>query len=699
MPTFTKVPAQNLFTIYQKDKKIISNSFIGHFLITGADKINCCSQNFTCLSFLILSTTTMRQLAAILFADMVGYTALMQENEHLAVQKRRRLKEVLESSVEKSGGKILQYYGDGCLCLFFSAIDAVRSAINMQQQWQLDPCVDVRIGIHTGDVSIEEDNVFGDGVNLASRIESLAVPGAVFLSEKVYDEIKNQQDITVRELGFFELKNVKQPIRVFAVANNGVVVPERKELAGKTKAPVNRLAVLPFVNMSADPENEFFSDGITEELLNALTKVEGLQVTSRTSAFAFKGKNDDIREIGVKLNVDKILEGSVRKAGNRVRITAQLINAADGYHIWSETYDRNLTDIFEVQDEIGHIISNKLRENLAPQKNAEHLVKPPTKNIEAYTLFLKGLYFWNKLTPADARKAIECMEKVLELEPSYAEAYAMIANAYAFLGGTGQMHPDKAFEIVHRYSDKALQLDNTLDAGYVAKACAYLFYDWKWEAAYEALQTALRLNPGSTGAYQILRFYHTIVGGKEEAVKVLEHALELDPLSPVINTYLGEAYLMVERYDDAIRQVDKLLELNPQLRVALELKGWALGLRDGWEKALAVFKEVHRLTNHPLKGLTPMGFAYARLGRREEALECIAKMEQRQHEDPDAVMDGDLMVVWWALGNEKKFHHHAEKALEKRMLPFYYFETPMMKEVKNDPWYITLRKKLDLPME
>ena len=177
------------------------------------------------------------------------------------------------------------------------------------------------------------------------------------------------------------------------------------DVKGKTKQTHNRLAVLPFVNMSADPENEYFSDGITEELLNALTKVDGLQVTSRTSVFAFKGKNNDIRDIAIQLNVDKVLEGSVRKSGNRVRITAQLINAADGYHIWSENYDRNLTDIFEVQDEISGIIANRLRENLTEDNSRNKLVKAPTKNLTAYTHYLKGLHFWNKLTPADITKS------------------------------------------------------------------------------------------------------------------------------------------------------------------------------------------------------------------------------------------------------------------------------------------------------
>lgn len=314
----------------------------------------------------------MRQLAAIMFSDMFGYTALMQQNEQLAISKRKRLKEVLETSVTRYFGKVLQYYGDGALSIFNSAIDGVHCAMEVQQILQQEPKVEVRIGIHTGDITIDNQNIYGDGVNLASRIESLAVPGAIFISEKVFDDIKNQGSIAAREMGYFEFKNVISPMRVFAIANDGLVVPTRSELKGKTRHPKNRLAVLPFVNMSADAENEYFSDGITEELLNALTKVDGIQVISRTSAFAFKGKNTDVRDIGIQLNVDRILEGSVRKASFIVRITAQLINAADGYHIWSETYDRKLDNIFEVQDEISVIIANKLRENLADHEQKEH---------------------------------------------------------------------------------------------------------------------------------------------------------------------------------------------------------------------------------------------------------------------------------------------------------------------------------------
>ncbi len=639
----------------------------------------------------------MRQLAAILFADMTGYTALMQEDEQMARVKRRRLKDVLEATIGRYNGKILQYSGDGSLSIFSSAIDSVGCAIEIQHQLKEDPKVDIRIGIHTGDVIIEEDAIYGDGVNLASRIESLAVPGSIFISDKVYDEIKNQPVFSTRELGYFELKNIKFPVRVFAITNSGISVPTRDELRGKIKQTNNRLAVLPFVNMSADPENEYFSDGITEELLNALTRVDGLQVTSRTSAFAFKGRNHDIRDIAIQLNVDKVLEGSVRKAGNRVRITAQLINANDGYHIWSENYDRDLTDIFEVQDEISAIIANKLREDMAPRVKKDHLVKTATTNVTAYTYFLKGLHFWNKLTPADSRKAIECFEQAIAIEPYYAQAYAMAAAAHSYLGSSGQMLPTKAFEVVHRYADMALQIDSSIAESHIAKASAYLFYDWNWKLAFESLQKAISLNHGAIDAYDMLGFYYIVMGQKEKAVEALEYAETLDPLSPVISQSLGNMYIFSERYDDAIRQADKLLEMEPRMRIAIEMKGWATGMKGDWETALRYFEEVQRLTNHPLKGWMGAGFTYARLGMKDKALEVIRKMEQREREEPGVVIDADIAAVWFGLGDYDKTFYYLNRCIDKRMGPVSYFtEYPPYRPIKSDPRYADLKKRMKI---
>jgi len=639
----------------------------------------------------------MRKLAAIMFSDMSGYTALMQQNEQLAREKRRRLKEVLEKTAAEFNGEVLQYYGDGALSIFNSAIDGVKCAIEIQQTLKLEPAVDLRIGLHSGDISMEDETIYGDGVNIASRIESLAVTGSILISGKVYDEIKNQQNLSAREMGYFEFKNVAEPLRVYAVDAAGIIVPSRDELKGKTKQPVNRLAVLPFVNMSADPDNEYFSDGISEELLNVFSKVEGLQVTSRTSAFAFKGKNTDIREIGIQLNVDRILEGSVRKSGNHVRITAQLINAADGYHIWSENFDRDLNDIFKVQDEISGIIVNKCRENLTAKEHYEKLVKEPVQNLEAYNLYLKGLHFYNKVTPKDFRSSIEYFEKAIALEPHYANAYAMTAEAYAFLGSTGQMQPKEAFALVHKYSDKAIQIDSSLSTGYAAKGSAYLLYDWKWNEAYDSLQKAIELNPAATDAHQLLSFYYLITGKNSDAVAVMEQAHRVDPLSPIVSKSLVDAYLISGRADDALKQAELLLEMYPQIRAALELKGWCVGAKGDWQKAAEIFEEVRLAIGHPLKGYTPLGCAYANSGDTEKALSCIAKIEEWQAAEPGIVVDADLAMIWLSLGEVDKGFYHLFQCVEKRMGPAaIIIEHPAFKVPHNDPRYQELKQKMNL---
>ncbi|MDH3268082.1 MAG: adenylate/guanylate cyclase domain-containing protein, partial [Ignavibacteria bacterium] len=383
-----------------------------------------------------------RMLAAIMFTDMVGYTAMMQENERQAKILRSKHREVLENLVNKHRGQILQYYGDGTLSIFGSAIEAAVCAAKIQQELQNEPKVPLRIGIHSGDVVYDDEGVYGDGVNIASRIENLAVPGSVLISDKINDELKNQKDISTVFLGRYNLKNVKAPVKLYAVSSNSLVTPSNKDIEGKTVNSDNSIAVLPFINLSAERDNEYFSDGITEELLNALAKVDGLLVTSRTSSFAFKGKNIDIREIGKQLGVKIVLEGSVRKYGNRVRVTAQLINADDGYHKWSETYDRNLEDIFAVQDELANSIVDQLKSSISLRKPAESLVKVPTENIDAYNLYLKGLYNWNKWAPDFISKAIKYFEDAANLSPDFSLAYARLSACYTFLGAAGFM-PNK----------------------------------------------------------------------------------------------------------------------------------------------------------------------------------------------------------------------------------------------------------------
>ncbi|MFT6337825.1 MAG: TolB-like protein/class 3 adenylate cyclase, partial [Halioglobus sp.] len=305
-----------------------------------------------------------RRLAAIMFTDIVGYTALMQGDEAKAAQARARHRDVFEKEHKLHQGEILQYYGDGTLSVFQSAVEAVKCAIIIQRELRKGEEVPMRIGLHLGDIVFDGTEVYGDGVNLSSRIESMGIAGAILLSESVTEELKNQKDISTISLGHFEFKNITEPLEVFAVTNEGIKIPVSSQLKGKRKEITKTIAVLPFVNMSSNPENEYFTDGMTEEIINALAKIKSLKVTSRTSSFFFKNKNISIPQIGQELNVSTILEGSIRLSGNKMRITAQLINVADDFHFWSESFDRSMEDIFAVQDEISLLIADKLREHI-----------------------------------------------------------------------------------------------------------------------------------------------------------------------------------------------------------------------------------------------------------------------------------------------------------------------------------------------
>ena len=629
-----------------------------------------------------------RQLAAIMFTDMIGYTALMQENEQQAKEKRDRHRAVLQESVRENRGKILQYYGDGTLIIFSSAIEAINAAVDIQIELQTKPKIPLRVGIHTGDIVYSDDGIFGDGVNVASRIEGLSVSGSVLISEKVYDEIRNHPEFDAKSLGKFRLKNVKRPMEVFAIANEGLFVPDLKEIKDKHTNDDKTIAVLPFVNISADPDNEYFSDGISEELLNALTKVDGLLVTSRTSSFAFKGKNEDVRKIGEQLGVNTVLEGSVRKAGNRVRITAQLVNAANGYHLWSEVYDRKLEDIFEVQDEISRIITNKLREKLTTKGSKESLVNPATENIGAYNLYLKGLFYWNKWTPEDRKKAIKIFEEAIVKEPDFALPYSGLANCYSILGSTNQMSPKIAFPKAKKAALKALELDENLMEACLSLATIKLYYDGDDAAANVLIQKALKLNPGAAIAHQhyahylFLTGYHT--GKLSEVIRESELAVQLDPLSMQNNLFLGTVYSFTQQYASALQQYDKILELDSKFRAAKEGKGWVYSMKGEWAKAIKCFEEYQKLTDSPLKGITGLGYAYAKDGQIDKAKQILNKLEERERLEKDASISGDFAMIYMALQDYDRAFYYLEKVTPDRFGLVYFKSHSLFDDVRND---------------
>ena len=647
------------------------------------------------------NTALVRQLAAIMFADMTGYTAMMQEDEQKAKTLRDRQRKTLEQFIPTQNGKIIQFYGDGSLSIFGSALDAVNAAINIQLELQNNPRVLLRVGLHSGDIAYDSDGVYGDCVNLASRIEALALPGSILISDKVYDEVKNQPDIQTLLLGKFLLKNVKRPVEVYAVCNSGLVIPKAEELnikAGEDKS----IAVLPFVNMSADPENEYFSDGISEEILNALTRVEGLQVTARTSSFTFKGKNEDVRQIGQKLGVATVLEGSVRKAGNRVRITAQLIKTADGYHIWSETYDSDLDDIFKVQDEISMKILNRLKENFG-LRNEAPLVKASTENIEAYNCYLKGRFHWNKSTPENISKAIRAFEEAIKLDPEFSLPYCALSYCYSFMGSSGLMPPTEAYPRAKDYTLKAIEIDPHHAESHLSLATIKFFHNWDFDGAEVSLRKALQLSLNSSLINQVHGWFLIAKGEFDQAIEKMEQAVALDPLSLPLLSNLADAFAFAKRFEEAQAQYDKIIEMDPNYRRAYEGRGMIHLAKGEYKKAIEDLQQYHKLIGHPLKGLSSLGHAYAMDGQIDKAMECLEKIKLREKTEPGILLYMDYAFLYSGLKDFDNAFYFLNKTYEERMGiaclgMIFCIRYPMLNDLRSDPRFTELTEKMSITL-
>ena len=645
-------------------------------------------------------TAAVRKLVAIMFADMMGFTAMMQEDEAKAKLQRNHQQQTLEALIPKYNGTIVQFFGDGTLSMFDSAIDAVKCGIEIQKELQKEPKVKLRIGIHSGDVVYDTKGLYGDCVNLASRIESISVPGGILISDKVFDEVKNQAEIKTKSLGKVNLKNVKKPVGVYAITNEGSVVPSAAQVGVKCGSEKS-IAVLPFVNMSADPDNEYFSDGISEEILNSLTRVTGIQVTARSSSFSFKGKNEDVKEIGSKLGVATVLEGTVRKAGKKIRINVQLINTADGYHVWSETYDSELEDIFDVQDEIASKIVNRLKENFATARQNESASRAPTENVEAYNLYLKGRYYQNKSTPENISNAIKTFEESIALDPSFALPYCALSYCYSFLGSSGLMSPAEAYPKAKDCTLRAIELDPNHAESHLSLATIKFYHNWDFDGAEASLNKAHDLGLNSSQFNQVHGWFLIAKGDFANAIEKIQQALMLDPLSLPLMCTLGIAYSFASRFDEALSQFDKVIEMEPNFRGAFEGKGMAYLAMGEMEKALENLEQYQKMIGNPLKGLSSLGHAYAAAGQDEKAKECIERIKLREEKEPGVKLYMDYAFIYSGMKEYDLAFHYLNKTYEERMGiaclgMIFCIRYPMLQELKSDPRFTELLQKMRL---
>ena len=548
-----------------------------------------------------------RKLAAILAADVVGYSRLMAADEAgtLAALKRHR-EVVFDPAVAAHNGRIVKLIGDGTIVEFGSVVDAVNCALSVQRRNGALPDegfgqskIILRIGVNLGDVIIEGDDIYGDGVNIAARLEPLAEPGGICVSSIVNESIGNRIDVRFQDGGEISVKNIDRPIRVWMWHPGATPLAAAKSNAAKSEpnGATASIAILPFTNMSGDPEQEYFSDGITEDIITDLSKIAGLTVIARNSSFTYKGRSVDIRTVGRDLGVRSVLEGSIRRADKRVRITAQLVDAATGGHLWAERYDRDLTDIFEVQDDVTRRIVEALKVTLSPAENAR-LSAGGTSSTDAYDYVLRGreLLLGKTKNRETFEQSAKLFIRALEIDPNYPKAYAALSMAYNLdYQNRWSDSPDSSLPLAKQYAEQAIEKDPNEPFARLVASWAAIF-EKDLDRATSEVNTALRLNPNFALAYSNLGSIHNYSGRPLEAIPVLERAMRLDPAFKAQNLhFLGIAHLLAGKYETAAALLRERILLVPGTDFSRVFLASALGYLSEVDEARRVWQELNEI--------------------------------------------------------------------------------------------------------
>ncbi|HET6617838.1 MAG TPA: adenylate/guanylate cyclase domain-containing protein [Gemmatimonadota bacterium] len=675
-----------------------------------------------------------RLLAAVLFADIVGFSGLSSRDEDAAMKLVEVFQAVTRRAVKARGGRVVKFLGDGGLAVFPSADGAVRAGLAVQRNFQERSAATgnpgtLRVGIHLGEVVSETDgDVYGDGVNTAARIQDEAEPGQVVVSDDIWRQLRQRSGYRFDVLGDRGLHGLDEPVRLYAVAGAPGELEETGSRSPETRRPADgvrriavvgamalsvaligwwlstrldigrpsaaeaasSIAVLPFTDMSPGGGQEYFGDGITEELINALTKLEGISVVSRTSAFAFKGENVDVREIGRRLEVGNVLEGSIRVAGDRLRVTARLVDVEDGIDLWSDSYDREMEDVFAIQEEIARSIVAELEPQLASAGGV--LVPARTRNPEAYQLYLQGRYFWNQRTREGLTRAAELFGAAIRSDSTYALAYAGMADVYNTLRQRGFMTSSESVEKQRVAAQRAVDLDPDLSEAHTSLAQLLSDYDWEWETAGREFERAVALDPRNANARHWYSHYLTAMSRETESLEHSERAIEISPYDIVLRQHLGWHYLFARDFAQALEVLDLSREMDPGghttafLALAYDMLGRNAEGRAECERGLA------STWRQDAFAMGFVGFVCARLGHRQEVLELADELEQRGDQTYYAIA-----LIHAGLGDRDRALGWLERGYEAHSPGMIYLRVdPRLDDLRSDPRFVSLMEGMRL---
>jgi len=628
-----------------------------------------------------------------MFTDIVGFTKLAQENESAALELLEVQRASLRPVFARHGGREVKTIGDAFLVEFESALEATLCAVEVQNtihRMALEKGQDLklRIGVHLGDVIHKENDILGDAVNVASRIEPLAEPGGVCISEQVYYHIKNKVDFALVSLGRRELKNVGDPVEVFKV-----VLPWMSRADPEGTLDRRRIAVLPFSNISPDKNDEYFAEGMTEELTNTISHNVQLKVIARTSAGRYKGTSKSISEIAREIGVGSILEGSVRKAGNKIRVTAQLIDAQTENHLWSDNYDRELDDIFTIQTEIAKNVSQALAAKLIqPETKAEEKKAPMSS--KAYVRYLRGRTLLTGRTKEGMLEAKKLFEDAISEDPNYAEAYVGLADVCHLLSNYEYFPRSQMRPIGEKALEKALSLNDGLADAHNSLA-EYLAEDYKFEESVKEFEKAILLNPNYALAHHWYGIILLEMGKEDEGDEQEAIAAELDPLSPALAGNIAYACMRRGDSEGAIKNLEKLKELDPGNKFHDFFQAIMSEYQGDFESAVRKTEAALRSNPENYGMLSSLAFYYGRLGNPEKAMEIIHTLEKLPEDSLGKA--NKIGIAYGGIPDLDAMFNYLDSAFEERSILWRVLRYSNFDEsVRKDPRYAQLFQRAKL---
>jgi len=631
-----------------------------------------------------------------MFTDIVGYSSITSLDEGRALKLLEDHRLLLQPIFGKYQGTVVKTMGDSFLVEFASAVEAVNCAVKAQdeirqvnERRKKDERVQARIGIHVGDVVHSGGDILGDAVNVAARLQPLAAAGGICVTRQVVDQIQGRVNYKMTRLGVRELKNIQHPVELYTVE-----VPKGLTESEEFTLDPGRIAILPFANLSADPNDRYFADGMTEELISTVSRISELSVISRTSVMRYKDTVMPIGDIGRELSAGSLLEGSIRKMGNKVRITTQLIDAKNDKHLWAQSYDRDLTDIFAVQGDIAEQVAGALKVKLL-SKDKEALGQKPTGSPESYSLYLKGRYFWNERTRESVKKAIRYFEEAVRLDPTFALAYSGLADCYLIQEDRGWASHAEAGPLTRRYVEKALELNKNLAEAHASLGLV-LDEQWDFNGAEKELKQAIALKPNYSTAYHWYANLLGNLGRYEEALELENRALELDPYSSTFSQGLGIILLLTGKTPGAIAQFEKITKTDPDYASVHFWKAWAHERVGDFDQAIEGAKKAAELQGNVGLGKINLAAIYARAGKREQATKLLDEIETDL--SGDYISPAWLALVKFGLGQNDEAFNFLEKAYQEHDGFLLYFrEFPWTAEYRTDPRWLEIERKMGLP--